>query len=116
MTKGGLARVVLVLLISSPGLFTGAEHDLRDHTALVTPDGRLWGWGANTFGQAGGEPSAPRVLPGVAVPSGIRAVATGRGFTVALATDGSVWAWGFNGSGQLGDGSFTSRADFPFFP
>lgn len=43
---------------------------------------------------------------------GIRMVAAGHHFSLALAEDGKVWAWGSNAFGQLGDGSDHFR--FPF--
>ena len=37
--------------------------------------------------------------------TGVVAIATGDGHTVALKQDGTVWTWGLNASGQLGDGT-----------
>jgi alpha-tubulin suppressor-like RCC1 family protein len=41
--------------------------------------------------------------------SGVKQVAAGAGFTVALRSNGEVWTWGHNNSGQLGDGTHTDR-------
>jgi alpha-tubulin suppressor-like RCC1 family protein len=37
--------------------------------------------------------------------SGVKQVAAGAEFTVALRSNGEVWTWGGNAHGQLGNGS-----------
>jgi alpha-tubulin suppressor-like RCC1 family protein len=83
------------------------------HSVALKPDGSLWVWGSNYFGQLGFAPSgmfsiqsAPRQIG-----SGYAAVAAGRWHTLALRTDGSLWSWGYNFFGQLGDGSYGPRTD-----
>ncbi len=85
-----------------------------DHSLAVTGDGTVWAWGGNAVGQLGDETtinrSAPVRVSGLTnVPGGVRAVAAGLQFSVALKNDGTVWAWGVNDAGQLGDGTTTNR-------
>ena len=81
------------------------------HCAAVAADGSVWTWGANTAGQLGYP--TPQVHSGTAhqVPglSGVKQVAAGANFTVALRSNGEVWTWGGNQYGQLGDGTHTDR-------
>jgi alpha-tubulin suppressor-like RCC1 family protein len=82
------------------------------HAAAVAADGSVWTWGANTVGQLGyPTPGAqyttvPHQVPGL---SGVKQVAAGADFTVALRSNGEVWTWGANDQGQLGDGTHTNR-------
>jgi len=72
--------------------------------------GSMWAWGDNSRGQFGDgtttSPLTPIQVPGL---TGIRAIATGSQYTVALQSDGTVLACGRNEYGQLGDGSTTDR-------
>jgi regulator of chromosome condensation (RCC1) repeat-containing protein len=78
----------------------------------VAADGSVWTWGGNGHGALGyptpaGDSPTPRQVPGL---SGVRQVAAGEDFTVALRSGGEVWTWGRNDAGQLGDGTRTDRA------
>ena len=82
------------------------------HATALAADGSVWTWGANTVGQLGyPTPGAqyttvPHQVPGL---SGVKQVAAGADFTVALRSNGEVWTWGANDQGQLGDGTHTNR-------
>jgi alpha-tubulin suppressor-like RCC1 family protein len=83
------------------------------HGAAVAADGSVWTWGTNYSGELGyptpgsNYSITPHQVPGL---SGVRQVAAGESFTVALRSGGEVWTWGANGAGQLGDGTTTDRA------
>ena len=80
------------------------------HSLAVKPDGTVWAWGYNYYGQVGDGTTTNRSTPvQVAGLSGVSAVAGGFDHSIALKTDGTVWAWGLNSSGQLGDGTTTNR-------
>jgi len=77
----------------------------------VRNDGAVFGWGANTYAQAGtGTTSSYVTTPTeVVAPSGqsgylagIVAVATGANHSLALDNQGNVWSWGSNSNFQLG--------------
>jgi alpha-tubulin suppressor-like RCC1 family protein len=91
-----------------PGaLVAGAEH-----TVLATPQGLLYAWGRNNFGQIGdGSTTTPRTAP-KAIPSvtGVISLAAGDSHTLALTWDGRVFAWGYNNSGRLGDGTTQNQS------
>jgi alpha-tubulin suppressor-like RCC1 family protein len=81
------------------------------HGAAVAADGSVWTWGGNGHGALGyptpgGDSPTPHQVPGLA---GVRQVAAGEDFTVALRSNGEVWTWGRNDAGQLGDGTTTDR-------
>lgn len=86
------------------------------HTVALKMDGTVWAWGNNEWGQLGNNTTDDQWTPvqvlgpgGVDVLSGVKAIAAGRGHTVALKDDGTVWAWGDNRYGSLGDMTATSR-------
>jgi alpha-tubulin suppressor-like RCC1 family protein len=82
------------------------------HSAAVAADGSVWTWGGNYSGQlgyptlGGNSSPTPRQVPGLV---GVRQVAAGADFTVALRSNGEVWTWGANNFGQLGDGTHIDR-------
>jgi alpha-tubulin suppressor-like RCC1 family protein len=84
-----------------------------EHGAAVAADGSVWTWGGNDYGALGyptpgsDHATTPHQVPGL---SGVKQVAAGFDFTVALRSNGEVWTWGANYYGQLGDGTHTDRA------
>jgi alpha-tubulin suppressor-like RCC1 family protein len=81
------------------------------HTVVVTPDGNVWAWGANSSGQLGdGTTSAKTTPTQITSMTDMIAVAAGASHTLALRDDGTVWAWGYSGYGQIGDGFTSNRA------
>jgi hypothetical protein len=83
-----------------------------NHAAAVAADGSVWTWGGNYSGELGyptpgsNYSITPHQVPGL---SGVKQVAAGHGFNVALRSNGEVWTWGENRAGQLGDGTTTNR-------
>jgi alpha-tubulin suppressor-like RCC1 family protein len=96
---------VLTEPLSGGALAAGAEH-----TVLATPQGLLYAWGRNTYGQVGDSSTTTRTAP-TPVPSltGVISLATGDSHTLALTWDGRVFGWGYNNNGRLGDGTMTNR-------
>src|SRR5439155_1351753 len=86
----------------------GAGHNLALERHHSTRAG-----GRRVGGELGDGTTTNRTTPvgvtGLGVGSGVVAIATGEGHSLALKSDGSVLAWGFNGNGELGDGTTTNR-------
>jgi len=83
----------------------------------LKPDGTVWAWGSNAFGQLGNNSATDSSVPvqvvdstGLTGLSGVTAVAGGTNSGYALKADGTVWAWGQNSSGQLGNNSTTDSS------
>ena len=105
---GALCVLLLILsLVPDQGRVQAAGR--AEPTRAVT--GSVIGWGTNTRGQVGANPSTRIALPGPANDLvGVIAVAAGVDHGLALLRDGTVRAWGVNDAGQLGDGITLSRA------
>ena len=88
---------------------TGGE-GLGAHALILTREGTVYGMGdgdAGQLGHADGQDRfAPHRVPGL---DGVRHLAAGGDFSLALRADGTVWAWGTDRHGALGDGE-ASRA------
>ena len=77
-------------------------------TVALRPDGSLYAWGSNEFGQLGDGTTTNRYLPKL-VTSGFKTIATGVMHTLGLKADGTLWVWGYGNDGQIGDGVNQSR-------
>src|SRR5919112_1097430 len=80
------------------------------HSLALKDDGTVWAWGANLGGQLGNSTTTHHSSTPVQVKdpndpsgylSGVQAIATHSGHSLALKDDGTVCAWGGNFSGQL---------------
>jgi cytochrome c peroxidase len=70
----------------------------------------VWAWGSNTSGQLGIGNTTNQLTPvQVTGLTGVRTVAGGNLFSLALKSDGSVWAWGDNHIDELGIGNTTNQ-------
>jgi alpha-tubulin suppressor-like RCC1 family protein len=102
-----LAAVVcsFVSLPSLAGTIAGGH----GHTVVLTPDGRVFTWGWNQYGQLGDGTTITRTAPTDTGLTDVVAVAAGVWHTIVLKADGTVWTFGDNALGQLGDGTLTVR-------
>lgn len=80
-----------------------------DHSLYLAPDGNLWAWGDNAYGQLGDGTITASYSP-IPILTDVTAIAAGRQHTLALTSDGNLWAWGANNYGQLGDGTASTRS------
>jgi len=85
------------------------------HTMVIKPDGSVWTWGRNDYGQLGDGTTTDRHSP-VKIMDDAQtdvqhriAICAGDYNSLAIREDGSLWAWGRNDNGQLGDGTTTNR-------
>ena len=87
----------------------------RDHTLGVRPDGTLWAWGGNVYGQLGTIVPLSNGVYRTSIPVQIGtandwgSVSAGLWSSFAIKTNGTLWAWGENSYGGLGDGSFIDK-------
>ena len=82
------------------------------HTLALAPNGKVWAWGDNGYGQLGDGTLTDRRSPvKVSSPKGVRftQVSAGVYHNLALRSDGTAWAWGSNINGELGDGTRTAE-------
>jgi len=79
--------------------------------AALKPNGTLWMWGYNGYGNLGNGNLTNYSSPiQVGALTTWAQVACGEGFTGAVKTDGTLWMWGRNNNGQLGQGNTTYRS------
>ncbi|PWA85144.1 regulator of chromosome condensation (RCC1) family protein [Artemisia annua] len=82
-------------------------------TTVITNDGKLWSWGANSNNELGRGNRVggwkPQPIPSL---EGVRIVqiASGGYHSLALTDDGRVLSWGYGGHGQLGHFSTQNQA------
>ena len=79
------------------------------YTLALCPDGSLFAWGHNGYGQLGlghtNEQLTPKLIDTNHFQGKtIQSIHTGDNHTLVLCTDGSLFAWGRNDDGQLGLG------------
>jgi len=72
------------------------------HSLLLDPEGNVWAFGNNTYGQLGLSDTlmrnTPARIPGIKA----RQVSAGMHYSLIVDLEGNVWAFGSNTSGQLG--------------
>jgi alpha-tubulin suppressor-like RCC1 family protein len=77
----------------------------------IKPNGTLWAWGQNSYGQLGlGDTTNTNSPVQVGGLTNWAYSATGRNHSLAVKTDGTLWAWGRNAVGALGLGDTTNRS------
>jgi len=105
--SGRRGRVVgLLATVAAVGALASAGSPAAPRAALAAAGGTVQTWGDNSFGQLGTGSSASESDSPVSVGglSGVRAIAAGDSFDLALLANGTVQSWGVNDSGELGDG------------
>ena len=99
--------------LTLPGGDPVAQFSVNDQLGFaVGTDGKLFGWGANYYGQVGDGPTTDHLRPEqISLPGGVKAVSVAAGgeFGMALGADGRVYTLGSDELGQLGDGGATTK-------
>lgn len=86
-----------------------------NHNLILTSDGGLYSWGANTSGQLGNGSTTDSSIPVVVDMTGVLSGKTiididaGENISGVVSSDGGVFTWGENGFSTLGDGTTTDR-------
>ncbi len=81
-----------------------------EHAIIRTSDGKVYGWGMNSYQQIAAGSAAARPSP-VQISASARACAAGSWFSALLNPDGSVTVWGKNTSGISGTGAVSEKID-----
>lgn len=96
-------------LSTAVAIAAGVSHGLAalaDGSVAAWGDNQTSELGTNTTARCGAYGSPCSTIPvRVSGLSGVRAVAGGYGYSLALKSDGSAWGWGNDGYGELGNGS-----------
>src|SRR5262249_4797887 len=100
--------------VRQPGVTQPLAAQAHSSSLFLKPDGTLWSWGGNTYGQLGDGTTTNRVQPvNVSTLADVRWVSGGHGntstFALAVTGSGTLYSWGDNSAGQLGDGTTTSH-------
>ncbi|KAG9147843.1 hypothetical protein Leryth_003445 [Lithospermum erythrorhizon] len=78
-----------------------------EHTAAVTEDGELYGWGWGRYGNLGLGDRNDRLIPEkVSLDKVMGLVACGWRHTISVSSSGSIYTFGWGKYGQLGHGDF----------
>ncbi|TGE23359.1 RCC1 domain-containing protein [Hymenobacter metallicola] len=102
--------LLLLAPLASAQVLNGTFDAGTNHSVSLHPDGTLWAWGNNFYGQLGNGTLDNRNTPTqVGSATTWAQVSAGSNHTVALRADGTLWAWGLNSNGQLGDGTLTTH-------
>jgi uncharacterized repeat protein (TIGR02543 family) len=104
-----------VAVVTTSGLYGVSEIAAGlNHSVAMKPDGTIWAWGDNYYGQIGTgaatlgtQYNTPVEITGI---TNVIAIAAGEYHTLALKNDGTVWVWGRNNLGQLGTGDTNDRS------
>ncbi|MFO0761638.1 MAG: hypothetical protein U0359_34670 [Byssovorax sp.] len=90
----------------------------RDHTCVVTVQGKVRCWGQGAHGELGhgdtetiGDDEPPSAAGDVSLPEGAVQVVAGDSFTCALLESGKVSCWGLGEDGRLGLGNQRTIGD-----
>jgi hypothetical protein len=101
-----------------------------EYLLALAPDGKVFAWGYNAFGQCGVQEV---ILPDLMVPCGgslindngiwrlnptnqienVRYIVAGVESALVIKSDGTVWVWGSNSNGQLGRGGTPDQQRHP---
>ncbi len=112
-----LFGIVFLLAIATPARVHGGEQPAagsvvvvaagETHTCLLTSEGAVWCWGANSYGQLGDGTRVNRrvPVPVIGLTSGVQSIVVGGHHSCALTANGEVRCWGRSNYGQVGDGT-----------
>ncbi|MBN9283479.1 MULTISPECIES: T9SS type A sorting domain-containing protein [unclassified Flavobacterium] len=105
-------KIKLLLLLTATFAVSGYAQCVTtifssdENSFAFRPDGTLWTWGRNQYGQLGDGTKLERLAPIQVVSAvGWKEIAPARMHTVGLKHDGTLWSWGNNEVGQLGAGT-----------
>ncbi|MCL2606010.1 MAG: hypothetical protein FWD93_01850, partial [Coriobacteriia bacterium] len=114
-----LRRIVIATLLIAGGVFSGYAHEAhafvvppdmnRSHVLVLNPQGELFAWGNNEYGQVGDRTRITRFEPRRIGTDTWAAASAGPIHSLAINSRGELFAWGNNYRQQLGDGTRGQR-------
>ncbi|WP_050737928.1 RCC1 domain-containing protein [Leifsonia xyli] len=107
--QGG-TRVALNLTAAPTTLTFTAVDGGNGHSFALAPEGTVWAWGYDGYGQLGdgGTSRSSTPVPVKGLDGKAAAIGDGSDHSLALTSRGAVWAWGRNFFGQLGNNTTIS--------
>ncbi len=89
---------------------TEAKISGNDHCMAIKPNGTLWGWRDNYYGQIGDGTNSDKNTPTqIGSTAAWKDLSAGGIHSLAVKDNGTLWSWGYNSYGQLGDGTNNDR-------
>ena len=79
-----------------------------EHAIIVAKDGKVYGWGMNSYNQISSSSASAFSSPEL-ISNSAKGGAAGSWFSAVLNNDGSVTVWGKNTSGIAGNGSSSEK-------
>jgi uncharacterized repeat protein (TIGR02543 family) len=85
------------------------------HSLALTTNGRVFGWGFNSFGSLGDNTNINKNIPtlisftGLQVSETIEFISAGSFHSLAVTTNGRLYGWGRNSRGSVGDGTTDNK-------
>jgi len=106
-TLGATANYLVPTNVGLTSIWSTSTTQARINAMWIQPNGTLWAWGYNGYGQAGTNNTTQYSSPKQVGALTNWLQVSGAYTTGAIKTDGTLWMWGYNGQGQLGNGNTT---------
>jgi len=109
-TLGATNNYLVPTNVGLTSIWSTSTTQARINAMWIQPNGTLWAWGYNGYGQAGTNNTTQYSSPKQVGALTNWLQVSGAYTTGAIKTDGTLWTWGYNGQGQLGNGNTTGSS------
>jgi|GEM_PF-5196904 len=114
--SSGVPQYIIAELYSPVLTGFSAVASGQQHTVGLKPDGTVWSWGNNAFGQLGQNNYDNSSVPvqvknedGTAFLTDVVSIVANDHNTAVIKSDGSLWTWGYGSFGHIGNGAASTR-------